>query len=248
MINPSSGFKVLTSHPFQKSVDPAMFPDYATIVTNPMDLARMEKKLNSDKYNTSVSLVVADIELIRENAYIYNTGIQGLEVRIMVDAMVNYFKHLLKSCFKVLQSSGDSVMIDILITPEVNMCLKLNSTEKTKDVTDYLKLVGLTDDQLVGRSSLLQLTSCKDKEAVYPVEPQLSNSPIAVPNKKIKLKVTGPNSIGGAGLPIEQPLQPAVGVLGNLKLPSKKSAPVVCEMDSVAKSTAVGSIYPLNLQ
>lgn len=182
MINAVTGFRVSTSFPFQKSVDPAYFPDYAQVITNPMDLARMEKKLNSDKYST-VEVAVADVELIKSNAYTYNTGVQGLEVRIMADALCNYFKYLLKSCMKVLESSGDTAVADIVLSAGAKTCLKLDSTEITKDVADYLNHIGLSGEDVVGRENLRGLLSAKE----------LKNSDLKlVLNPLKKAKVNGP--------------------------------------------------------
>ena len=75
MINPTSGMKVSISFPFLKAVDLTLYPDNATVVMNPMDLARMEKKLNGDKYS-SIPLVIADIELIKQNAYRNKNGLE----------------------------------------------------------------------------------------------------------------------------------------------------------------------------
>jgi hypothetical protein len=161
MINAVTGFRVSTSFPFLKSVDPAYYPDYAQVITNPMDLARMEKKLNSDKYST-VEVAVADIELIKSNTYTYNTGVQGLEVRIMADALCNYFKYLLKNCMKVLQSSGDTAVADIILSAGAKTCLKLDSTDITKDVADYLNHIGLSGEDVVGRENLRGLLSAKE--------------------------------------------------------------------------------------
>lgn len=54
-------------------MDPLRYPDYAQIVTSPMDLVRMEKKNAGDKY-ASVAAVLEDIHLLKSNAYMYNQG------------------------------------------------------------------------------------------------------------------------------------------------------------------------------
>lgn len=80
IINKNTNVKISTAGPFMKAVNPFHFPDYATVVTNPMDLLRMEKKL--DKYvsanvgnpGAGVVSILADMILIRDNAHLYNTG------------------------------------------------------------------------------------------------------------------------------------------------------------------------------
>ena len=65
--------KIFSYEPFEKAVDPLRYPDYAQIVTSPMDLVRMEKKNAGDKY-ASVAAVLEDIHLLKSNAYLYNQG------------------------------------------------------------------------------------------------------------------------------------------------------------------------------
>ena len=190
MINAVTGARVPTSFPFQKSVDPVLYPDYATVVMNPMDLARMEKKLNSDKYS-AVEVVVADVKLIKNNAHIYNTGVQGLEVRIMADALLNYFKYLLKSCMQVLASSGDSAVADIILSAEARLSLNFESTEVTKDVADYLNHIGRTVNEVIGSTTLLGLLSVK--ELNKNIGQQKSELKLVLnPAKKAKTKVNEP--------------------------------------------------------
>ena len=200
MINAVTGFRVSTSFPFQRSVDPVLYPDYAIVVTNPMDLARMEKKLNSDKYST-VEVAIADVELIKNNAYTYNTGVQGLEVRIMADALCNYFKYLLKSCMKVLHSSGDTAVVDIILSAEARSCLKFDSAEITKDVTDYLNHIGLNGEDVVGRENLRGLLSVKD----------LKNSGQQVSDLKLVLNPAKKAKTKGN--------DPALSAIGDVKIP-----------------------------
>ena len=52
--NTSKPIKVFTAEPFQSSVDPLKFPDYPVIITNPMYLTLMEKKVNNNKYTQSL--------------------------------------------------------------------------------------------------------------------------------------------------------------------------------------------------
>ena len=46
--------RVYTADPFQLSVDPLKFPEYNSIITNPMHLSLMEKKVNNNKYTQSL--------------------------------------------------------------------------------------------------------------------------------------------------------------------------------------------------
>lgn len=135
MVNRFNQARILTSGPFLKAVDPLKYPDYAQIVTNPMDLTIIEKKIVNNRYTAALSTVPAgkttplssvlnlrsfsdgekvaseestgvvsagmeaiwaircDFELLRSNAHLYNTGEQGLEVRLMVDALYDVFNY-----------------------------------------------------------------------------------------------------------------------------------------------------------
>jgi hypothetical protein len=43
------------------------------IISNPMDLNQMEKKVKSERYANMLAFL-ADMQLIRENTYTFNTG------------------------------------------------------------------------------------------------------------------------------------------------------------------------------
>lgn len=59
------------SWPFRKPVDTSEVPDYLTVITTPMDLSTMSKRLESDHYK-SISEVTADLKLIADNCRKYN--------------------------------------------------------------------------------------------------------------------------------------------------------------------------------
>jgi histone acetyltransferase len=59
------------SWPFRKPVDPNEVPDYPTVITMPMDLATMAKRLESEHYK-SIADFTADVRLVCENCRTYN--------------------------------------------------------------------------------------------------------------------------------------------------------------------------------
>ena len=100
----------MTCGPFEKAVDARAFPTYDQIITNPMNLVRMEKKNSGDKY-TSVGCLLKDAELIRTNAYTFNSDPSDVEVRIMADMFLHYLlRHMLlqfvTKAYDVASSSG----------------------------------------------------------------------------------------------------------------------------------------------
>ena len=84
---------VRTADMFTKAVDPLLFPDYGTIVSKPMDLNMIERRVKSDKY-TSVAAFFSDFELIRDNCYLYNTDPEnGKEPRLLADILLSNVRY-----------------------------------------------------------------------------------------------------------------------------------------------------------
>lgn len=136
----SSSLKILTAGPFLKSVDPIKYPDYTSIIVNPMNILKMEKNVEHNKY-ISVESIVDDFTLIRDNAHIYNSGDQGLEVRLMADALLNYFKYLLKCRIRAITSNDPDMMKWLSsLSPSSSSNIKKLLTEKdSDDVLTFLK-------------------------------------------------------------------------------------------------------------
>ena len=59
------------SWPFRKPVDPSEVPDYLSVITIPMDLSTMSRRLESEHYK-SISEFTADLKLIADNCRKYN--------------------------------------------------------------------------------------------------------------------------------------------------------------------------------
>ena len=66
-------FKWSLTNPFRNPVDPVKdgASNYYSIVTNPIDLNSIRKKLNENKYNTCEQFI-DDIKLIHSNSVLYN--------------------------------------------------------------------------------------------------------------------------------------------------------------------------------
>lgn len=122
-------FTVPTARPFLRAVDPLTFPDYASIITDPIDINKIEKRLNTDRYGSvgasggsaelAVSAIIKDMTLLRDNAHTYNTGAENVEVRIMADCLLHYFKYILRECLKYVKqqtgSKGTLVYVSLLL-------------------------------------------------------------------------------------------------------------------------------------
>lgn len=57
--NQAAPKRILTSTPFLKAVDPVLYPDYATIISFPMNIREMEKKIQGNKYTTTLQTLGA---------------------------------------------------------------------------------------------------------------------------------------------------------------------------------------------
>lgn len=88
--------------PFLEPVDPVLVPDYYKVITNPMDMAKIQKKLMSGAYKTPKEFN-SDFELMFENCFRYNAA--GTEVfKCGVE---------LKNVLKNLESAEDGVVEQI---------------------------------------------------------------------------------------------------------------------------------------
>jgi len=61
------------SHPFQLPVDEAVVKDYYTVITHPMDLGSIRKRLKNGFYANAASCI-ADFEQMFRNCYTYNNS------------------------------------------------------------------------------------------------------------------------------------------------------------------------------
>jgi hypothetical protein len=101
--------KVYTADYFLKAVDPTKYASYAETILHPMNLTMIEKKIRADRYPTFGD-ILKDVYLIRHNTYLYNTGTAGLEIRILVDHLVNNFCFLLTLMAKAILRMHDIVL------------------------------------------------------------------------------------------------------------------------------------------
>lgn len=88
------GVDILTSGPFLHAVDTTKYPDYLKIISEPMDFAKIERKLKGDRYG-SADEFSADVHLIFSNCHKYNSDpIEGADIRAMASSLRDYFVEL----------------------------------------------------------------------------------------------------------------------------------------------------------
>lgn len=61
--------------PFSSPVDPLAWPDYYTVVHDPIDLGTIQKQLHAGVYD-SLEALAADVERVWENCNLYNGGVR----------------------------------------------------------------------------------------------------------------------------------------------------------------------------
>jgi hypothetical protein len=159
--------RVDTAAPFLKAVDPRQFPDYQTIIQNPMDLAKIAKNIKNNKYSidvtssasSSILEVLRDMELIKNNCYTYNSSPESADIRVMADALRNYFRYLLRIAIKIFQHLSEPTLVSFMIhLPEVEDYLL---EPPTQDVLTFIKLASLNLEDMIDKSGLLKQLGIK---------------------------------------------------------------------------------------
>ena len=82
--------------PFREKVDPIKdgAPDYFLIISKPMDLGTIKRKLQNNEY-ASVQEWIDDVELIWQNSMIYNN--EGSILHVMALELQGWFQNKIKS-------------------------------------------------------------------------------------------------------------------------------------------------------
>ncbi|KAG6960109.1 hypothetical protein JG688_00009759 [Phytophthora aleatoria] len=134
------GIEIKTAGPFLTAVDTTKYPDYLKIVSEPMDFAKIERKLKSDRYG-SVDEFSADVHLIFSNCHKYNSDpVEGADIRAMATNLRNYFVELCNEKLGPLDVSSSASSKELPLdganlaglTPEEAKRLRKEMKEKRK--------------------------------------------------------------------------------------------------------------------
>ncbi|KAJ8737517.1 hypothetical protein PYW08_000112 [Mythimna loreyi] len=122
--------KQLTAHddawPFMDPVEEEYAPNYYAVIRRPMDLRKMEERLDSGYY-TDFSMFKADFKLIVNNCRLYNG--QDNEYTVMVDNLQAAFDRLTEKYIHRLSSSDEEIAVEYqLPTPSRKHKLKTNES------------------------------------------------------------------------------------------------------------------------
>lgn len=92
---------------------------------------------DGEQYGLSCAAILADMQRLRDNAHAYNRDADSVELRIMADALLHYFQHLLRVSLLSLRVMGDDVLAAVLITADIAPLL---SQPDHPDVAAFLAL------------------------------------------------------------------------------------------------------------
>ncbi|KAI5641331.1 bromodomain-containing protein [Phthorimaea operculella] len=119
----------LTAHedawPFMEPVEEEYAPNYYAVIRRPMDLTKMEQRLDTGYY-TDFSMFKADFKLIVNNCRLYNG--QDNEYTIMVDNLQAAFDRLTEKYMHRLSSSDEEIAVEYQL-PTPSRKHKLKSSE-----------------------------------------------------------------------------------------------------------------------
>jgi len=104
MKSKSGGEEIQTAYPFMAPVDTAQFPDYLSIVQQPVDLGSIEKKLANDEYHSPDDFA-ADCRLMFTNCLKYN-GTSGGDICLMAKKLRSTFDHMWCKFYDFLARPG----------------------------------------------------------------------------------------------------------------------------------------------
>ncbi|XP_041986668.1 myb-like protein X [Aricia agestis] len=135
----------LTAHedawPFMDPVEEEYAPNYYAVIRRPMDLRKMEERLDNGYYS-DFSMFKADFKLIVNNCRLYNG--QDNEYTTMVDNLQAAFDRLTEKYIHRVSSSDEEIAVEYQIpTPSRKHKLKLSESpvrhkrKKTKSHSDH---------------------------------------------------------------------------------------------------------------
>jgi hypothetical protein len=185
------GIEIKTAGPFLTAVDTTKYPDYLTIVSEPMDFAKIERKLKSDRYG-SVDEFSADVHLIFSNCHKYNSDpVEGADIRAMATNLRNYFVELCNEKLGPLDGMVSGPTQTLTHSAQVASIPSALAAEPPKPVAPMLSRPpeGRSHSAVTGASSLQK--QLKKSPAPSPTKRPLSTSSTAasggaVPSRDLK--------------------------------------------------------------
>ncbi|CAF2415814.1 unnamed protein product [Rotaria sp. Silwood2] len=134
------------SWPFLEPVTEELAPNYFSIIQNPIDLSKIQQKINNKIYVNNSAEFIQDIELMVANCEQYN-GKRSILGRL-ANRLLYYFKECWSECQPVTPQFDDD--IDVLNHREnplrKSTIITRDKNNNTRTRKNYRQLAGLSDD------------------------------------------------------------------------------------------------------
>uniref|UniRef100_A0AAV1TTB2 Bromo domain-containing protein n=1 Tax=Peronospora matthiolae TaxID=2874970 RepID=A0AAV1TTB2_9STRA len=210
------GIEIKTAGPFLTAVDTTKYTDYLAIVSEPMDFAKIERKLKSDRYG-SVDEFSADVHLIFSNCHKYNSDpVEGADIRAMATNLRTYF---VKLCNEKLGPLDGMVNGPNGSPPHTSIVPSCPAASEPKLALSAGPIEASTCTAVAGKGSFaLQKAMRKSPNKDLLSTPSVVVSSSASPTREIRKDKSASRSkkeakadcAGMATLPPVAPLEPAV--------------------------------------
>jgi hypothetical protein len=165
LVNKTNGIRFHPAWYFEKAVDSTHFPDYYTIITNPIDLHLMSRRINGyftagNPIELAFQQILSDMELMRNNAHAYNVGAENIEVRICADAVRNFFRYIIRAPLKVVRSFGDDAFNAIVFAS--TFMQSFVEEEEDEAVLEYLQVSSYSMVAMMEKNNVLKDVGIKN--------------------------------------------------------------------------------------
>ncbi|XP_046977534.1 uncharacterized protein LOC124543377 [Vanessa cardui] len=177
--------------PFMDPVEEEYAPNYYAVIRRPMDLRKMEERLDSGYYS-DFSMFKADFKLIVNNCRLYNG--QDNEYTTMVDNLQAAFDRLTEKYIHRLSSSDEEIAVEYqLPTPSRKHKLKTSETSpiRQKRKKQKSQSEAVTDEPTSSTSEIKQdeeQVTTKEAEEEECEEPENSENSVEVNKESHKNK------------------------------------------------------------
>uniref|UniRef100_A0A1Y1K7W9 Bromo domain-containing protein n=1 Tax=Photinus pyralis TaxID=7054 RepID=A0A1Y1K7W9_PHOPY len=178
--------------PFVDAVEEEYAPNYYSVIRKPMDLQRMEDRLDSGYYKTFARFR-GDFQLIIDNCRLYN-GVDN-EYTEMVGNLLTVFEKATERYLDQVTSSDDEIAVEY---PDTDFDEKLDNKHKTiNDVatirkptlaaqTDKKRQPSVSDDSVSRCSNSVDFSEAKNKKKVSKVKDDVKSKKSTKQSRKKK--------------------------------------------------------------
>ncbi|CAF0852742.1 unnamed protein product [Rotaria sp. Silwood1] len=149
------------SWPFLEPVTEELAPNYFSIIQNPMDLSKIQQKINNKVYVNNSAEFIQDIELMVANCEQYN-GKRSILGRI-ANRLLHYFKECWSECQPATPLFDDDIDdLNHKVNPlKKSTIVTRDKNNNTRTRKNYRQLAGLSDDDDDNEPEYIPIPSSK---------------------------------------------------------------------------------------